>query len=105
MIGISDAQRDLSPLLPADAYLAGDVAIAMRLGHRISHDLDIFTVSSDPEQLVQALASRADVLVTTRREGTVYLEIAMLPVSIIRHRYPLLSEAGRNVSTSLRQRV
>jgi hypothetical protein len=88
-----DALAMLAPLLPADAYLAGGVAIAMRLGHRVSHDLDDFTVSTDPQALVEALSGRSEVRVTTKSEGTLYLEIGGVPVSIIRHRYPLLARA------------
>ncbi|MEI8256146.1 MAG: nucleotidyl transferase AbiEii/AbiGii toxin family protein [Deltaproteobacteria bacterium] len=88
------ALATLAPALPADAYLAGGVAVALHLGHRHSRDLDVFTVSSDPGLVVEALASRSDVHVTTHRAGTVYLEVGGVPVSIIRHPYPLLQPAA-----------
>jgi Nucleotidyl transferase AbiEii toxin, Type IV TA system len=87
------ALRLLAPNLPPDAYLAGGVAVAVRLGHRVSHDLDVFTVDSDPLDLVEALATRGDVRITSRGEGTLYLEADGVPVSIIRHRYPLVTPA------------
>jgi hypothetical protein len=97
VIAASDAQQRvlaaLAPVLPADAYLAGGVAVAMRIGHRLSHDLDIFTTESDPQDLVEVLAAGGDARVTSRSEGTVYLEVSGVPVSIIRHRYPLLERA------------
>ena len=32
----------LAPTIPVAAYLAGGTAIAVHLGHRVSHDLDFF---------------------------------------------------------------
>jgi hypothetical protein len=85
----------LADVLPKDAYLAGGVAVAARFGHRISHDLDIFTLESDPQHVAEALAGHGDVRVTSRSGGTVYLEVTGIPVSIIRHRYPLVASAER----------
>lgn len=46
------AWRALAPVVPRHAYLAGDTAIAVHLGHRISRDLDFFTEQRfDPEAL------------------------------------------------------
>jgi hypothetical protein len=84
------ALRVLAPVLPVDAYLAEGVAVALHLSHRSSRDLDVFTVTSDPQDVADALAEQASVKVTTRQEGTVYLEIGDVPTSVIRHRYPLL---------------
>jgi hypothetical protein len=81
--------------LPDDAYLAGGVAIAMRLGHRTSRDLDLFTVHSDPADIADRLVGSPEVRITSRSSGTVYLELGGVPVSIIRHRYPLLAPAER----------
>lgn len=104
--GASETQQRalsiLAPELPEDAYLAGGVAVALRFGHRISHDLDVFTVESDPQVVIDHLAGAAEVRVTTRAEGTVYLEVAGVPVSIIRHRYPLIAEAEDLPGSSLR---
>ncbi len=91
----------LAPALPADAYLAGGVAVALHLGHRHSRDLDVFTVSSDPSAVVDALASRSDLRVTTNRAGTVYLELGGVPVSVIRHPYPLLKPAVRGTNSTV----
>jgi hypothetical protein len=90
-----DALALLAPYLPEDAYLAGGVAVAAHLGHRISHDLDVFTTDSDPQRILEALADRVEVRVTGRTEGSVYLEVGDVPVSMIRHRYPPLSNAER----------
>jgi hypothetical protein len=89
------ALATLADALPEDAYLAGGVAVAARFSHRTSHDLDIFTVHSDPELLAEAFVDHGDVRVTSRSRGTVYLEVGGIPVSIIRHRYPLVASAER----------
>lgn len=45
---------------PPDAYLVGGTALAMRLRHRRSHDLDVFTPTSfDAERLADRLAAAA----------------------------------------------
>lgn len=36
------AWRTLAPHLPEDLYLGGGTALAVRLGHRVSQDLDFF---------------------------------------------------------------
>jgi len=95
----SEAQRAvldlLASVLPDDAYLAGGVAVAARYGHRISLDLDVFTVESDPAELAEALHGEASARVTTRAADTLYLEVDGVPVSILRHRYPLISPSER----------
>lgn len=92
----------LAPALPSDAYLAGGVAVALYADHRTSHDLDIFTQTTEPEAVVDALGSRGDVRITTRSPGTVYLELLSVPVSIIRHAYPLLTPAEELRSVPVR---
>jgi hypothetical protein len=79
----------LSQLLPPDAYLAGGVAIAARLHHRTSRDLDWFVTESDPLALADALGA-AGARIVSRADGTLYVELAGVPVSIIRYTYPLL---------------
>jgi hypothetical protein len=92
---VTDAQKnalaDISPELPAGVYLAGGVAVALRLHHRSSKDLDLFTGDTDPLALVDALLALGRVTITKRAPGTLYLEISGVPTSIIRYRYPLLA--------------
>jgi hypothetical protein len=99
MQGFSEAQRTalvaIADKLPPDAYLAGGVAVALRAGHRVSRDLDVFTVTTDPASLVDAMTEDPAVHVTTNRAGTLYLESHGVPVSVIRHRYPLLAAPDR----------
>lgn len=72
--------------LPDDAYLAGGGAVAVRYGHRVSRDLEVFTTESDPELVVEPLRDDPNVVVTTRSEGSVYLEVGEVPVSITANR-------------------
>jgi hypothetical protein len=94
--GISAAQRDalttLAQVVDASTYLGGGVAVALRLHHRSSRDLDLFVPSSDPAGWAPALSDRA-ARILTRAEGTLHLEIAGVPASILRYRYPLLGPA------------
>lgn len=91
---ISEAQRaalaTLAEVLDSSTYLAGGVAVALRLGHRLSRDLDLFVLASDPVPLEQALTSRGAHIVS-RAEGSLHLEVAGVPASVLRYRYPLLS--------------
>jgi hypothetical protein len=90
---VSDQQlevlRILAPLVPRDAYLAGGVAIAVRLGHRRSRDLDWFARDTDPASLAERVAA-AGARILSRAEGTLYLELGGVPARVIRYRYPLL---------------
>ncbi|KYF77764.1 hypothetical protein BE11_32455 [Sorangium cellulosum] len=90
---LSSAQREALELLARavepSTYLAGGVAVALRLHHRQSRDLDLFTAESDPASLVPALVDPA-IRVLTRAEGTLYLEVRGVPASILRYCYPLL---------------
>ncbi len=80
--------------LVGDAYfLVGGVAVAARFHHRVSHDLDVFTCSADPDDLADALAQAEGVRITGRAKSTVHMEVDGIPTSLIRYAYPLLSES------------
>jgi Nucleotidyl transferase AbiEii toxin, Type IV TA system len=79
----------LASVVDPATYLAGGVAVALRLHHRTSRDLDLFTPASDPVNLTPVLTNPA-IRVLTRAEGTLYLEVGGVPASILRYRYPLL---------------
>ncbi|WP_437635786.1 hypothetical protein [Sorangium sp. So ce854] len=90
---LSGAQRTalevLARAVEPSTYLAGGVAVALRLHHRQSRDLDLFTAEYDPASLVPALVDPS-IRVLTRVEGTLYLEVGGVPASILRYGYPLL---------------
>ncbi len=95
----TDAQRAalaaLGPLLPGDAYLAGGVAVATHLGHRTSHDLDFFVRDSDPLALEDDLLALGDVTIDSRAEGTLYVTVHGVPVSILTYAPALLEDASK----------
>jgi len=81
----------LASIVDPATYLAGGVAIALRLGHRQSRDLDLFT-TEDPTTHADAFADpKLDTRIVSRAEGTLHLEIGGVPASWLRYRYPLLT--------------
>ncbi|MFI5307314.1 MAG: nucleotidyl transferase AbiEii/AbiGii toxin family protein [Polyangiales bacterium] len=93
---ITPAQRDalerLARVVDSATYLAGGVAIALRLHHRQSRDIDLFSPSIDPAARAESIATtERDVRILSQSEGTLYLEVHGVPASWIRYRYPLLS--------------
>lgn len=84
----------LSRALGGDAYLVGGVAVASRLHHRTSRDLDVFT-SEDPSARTDALLALSGVRLLARSEGSLQLEILGVPVSVLRYGYPLLAPPER----------
>jgi hypothetical protein len=86
-------------VLDPSAYLAGGVAVAMRLRHRLSKDLDVFVSRDDlvPDPTTLPRGSR----VTARAPGTLYVEIGGVPTSVIRYAYPLLAPLERLKGSAL----
>jgi len=95
---LSDAQRAalarLAAVIDPSTYLAGGVAVALRLDHRRSQDLDLFVPAADPVAFAAALA-QPDIRILTRAEGTLHLEVSGVPASLLRYRYPLLQPPER----------
>ncbi|MFZ9889167.1 MAG: nucleotidyl transferase AbiEii/AbiGii toxin family protein [Myxococcota bacterium] len=77
-------------LAGTEAYLAGGIAVATHLSHRSSRDLDLFTTQTDPHLLEERLLQHSDVKIMGRAEGTLYLEVAGVPTSLILYPYPAL---------------
>jgi hypothetical protein len=97
MTGITDAQRvaleRLAPALKPGTYLAGGVAAGLALGHRISHDLDLFVPDDfDADRLAERLVLAVpDVRIVGRGRGTLHIELGGVPTSILSYRYPSLA--------------
>ena len=98
MSSISDAQRAaleaLAQIVDPTTYLAGGVAVALRLAHRQSRDLDLFVPVADPVAMAQSL-ERPGIRILTRADGTLHLEVSGIPASILRYQYPLLHAPER----------
>ncbi len=91
------AASRLAPLA-GQFYLAGGTALALRLGHRVSLDLDLFS-SENPlgfaqrGALVGALKASGTVEVRESADGTLHLILEGTRVSLLRYAYPLLGKA------------
>ena len=98
MSSISDAQRAaleiLAGVVDPATYVGGGVAVALRLEHRQSRDLDLFVPSSDPVDVSPEL-ERSGIRILRRADGTLHIEVSGIPASILRYRYPLLHPAER----------
>jgi hypothetical protein len=81
--------------LPPATYLAGGVAVALRCGHRVSVDLDLFTPNDPVATSLPALERLDGVVITSRQPRTLYLEIEGIPTSIISYAYPHLEPPTR----------
>jgi Nucleotidyl transferase AbiEii toxin, Type IV TA system len=88
------ALATLAEVMDPATYLAGGVAVALRLQHRRSRDLDLFVATSDPVTLTTALEERG-VRILSRSDGTLHLDVGGVPASILRYRYPLLEDPER----------
>jgi hypothetical protein len=86
----------LAPIVGADFYLGGGVAVALRLHHRQSRDLDLFAAERDPIDLEEALAQKPEVQISSRAPGTLHLMAASVPISLLRYRYPLIGAVERD---------
>jgi len=79
----------------AGFHLAGGTSLALRFGHRLSVDLDFFTVEPfDPEQL-QADLPLADATVVARSSGSLTMDADGTKLDFLRHAYPLLEPPER----------
>lgn len=85
------ALESLASVVDPTTYLAGGVAIAVRFGHRTSHDLDLFT-PEDPTRHADALTDpKLHTKIVGRSAGSLQLEVNGVPASWLRYRYPTLS--------------
>ncbi|MBI3297457.1 MAG: nucleotidyl transferase AbiEii/AbiGii toxin family protein [Elusimicrobia bacterium] len=89
------AAEALAPLVAGRFYLAGGTALALRLGHRVSLDLDLFSPDERLEgaaraALFERLPDAAALEVLEEKDGTCHLRLFERAVSLFHHRYPLL---------------
>jgi hypothetical protein len=89
------ALESLATVVDPETYLAGGVAIALRLGHRTSRDLDLFT-PADPTTHADAFANpNLQTTIVGRSDGSLQLEVNGVPASWLRYRYPMLCPPER----------
>jgi len=86
-------------------FLVGGTALSLQIGHRISIDLDLFSVDSfDEDQLLSYLENEYKFVLDYRSKNTLKGSIANVKVDFITHGYPIvipliLSEDIRMAST------
>lgn len=78
-----------------DFYLAGGTALALRLGHRVSLDLDLFSPKNalGPEQrraLLETLKASGPLKIKEVKDGTCHLDLAGTTVSLFHYAYPIV---------------
>lgn len=79
-------------------YLAGGTGLALRLGHRVSLDLDLFSPDrplDQPERiaLLKALRASGEAGVIGEKDGTMHLRMGSTAVSLFHYPYKLLLPA------------
>ena len=73
-------------------YLVGGTALALRYGHRISVDLDLFThLPFDASKLAEFLTTECALTESVISENTVLGVMAGIKTDFIAHRYPLIT--------------
>jgi hypothetical protein len=74
------------------ATLAGGTALAIQLGHRVSHDLDFFTLEDFNIDIAIAAIRKTGLpyRVTSEGDGTLNAEIDGIKVSLLRFDHPFL---------------
>lgn len=81
--------------LASGFYLAGGTGLALRLGHRISIDLDLFSRENaleegDRSALLEGLRAAGGLEIEESKDGACHLRLEGTRVSLLRYPYPLL---------------
>lgn len=74
-----------------DFFLVGGTALALQIGHRLSIDIDLFSMNSfDEENMLSTIEDKYNFILDYRRKNTLKGEIAVVKVDFITHNYPLV---------------
>ncbi|MBC8489570.1 MAG: nucleotidyl transferase AbiEii/AbiGii toxin family protein [Bacteroidetes bacterium] len=74
-------------------YLVGGTSLALRIGHRISVDLDLFShIEFSTQELISEIEIIGSMKIIGEARNTLNVVIDGVEVDIIRHNYPLLEE-------------
>jgi hypothetical protein len=74
-----------------DFYLAGGTGLALQLGHRVSHDLDLFSERPwSPASLLAAVRALGPTVVDVEGDGALVGSVGGVRVSFFYYPYPLL---------------
>jgi predicted nucleotidyltransferase component of viral defense system len=74
-------------------YLVGGTALALKLGHRNSVDIDLFTQDEfNDNELLENLLEKFNFNLIYNRKNTIVCSINDVKTDFIRHNYPLINE-------------
>jgi hypothetical protein len=74
-------------------YLVEGTALALKLGHRNSIDIDLFTKNEfSTKDIAQKIAENRDFFISFERENTLMCYIDSIKTDFIRHNYTLVNE-------------
>lgn len=74
-----------------DFFLVGGTALALQIGHRLSIDIDFFSMNSfDEEGVLSSIEDKYNFQLDYRSKNTLKGEIAGVKVDFITHNYPLV---------------
>ncbi len=83
-------------------FLAGDTAIALKIGHRKSIDLDLFSnFDFDVEPMLENLSSDFDFKLYYSAKNTIKGSVKGVMTDILAHRYPLVAEPEKEKDIQL----
>lgn len=76
-----------------DFFLVGGTALSLQIGHRISIDIDLFTLNDfDENQLTEYLESNKGFKLNSIAKNTIKGQINNVQIDLIKHGYPLIKE-------------
>jgi len=77
----------------ADFFLVGGTALSLQIGHRISIDLDLFSINSfDENKMLVYLESKKNFRLDYQDKNTLKGQISETKVDLITHSYPLVKQ-------------
>jgi hypothetical protein len=90
-------------VLKHEFVLAGGTALALWIGHRISYDLDFFTLHDfrNDSLIPEIKKTTKDYQAISEEEGSLTLEIEGIKVSFFKYEYPFIAEIARLEQTKL----
>ena len=95
-----NSARRLALAAGGDFYLAGGTGLALRLGHRISLDLDLFSENrllnqADRQTLKKNLEASGKLQILEEKEGTCHLRLETTAVSLFHYPRKLLKPPSK----------
>ncbi len=74
-------------------YLVGGTALALKLGHRNSIDIDLFTQNEfSTQDITEFLSPKKELIISYERHNTLMCYINSIKTDFIRHNYPFVNQ-------------